>query len=61
MLRYLFTIFTKKNSVYKLNVNHLSVKMQELIESTPLYKKRNDFIGYVDRDSTIEKIDSKTN
>lgn len=50
------SIFTKKNSVYKLNVNHLSVKMQELIESTPLYKKRNDFIGYVDRDSTIEKI-----
>lgn len=50
------SIFTKKNSVYKMNVNQLSTKMQQLIEGTTLYEKRNDFIGYVDRESTIEKI-----
>lgn len=50
------SIFTKRNSVYKLNIQHLSHEVRELIEQTNLYQKRNDFIGYVDRESTIEKI-----
>ncbi|WP_375325320.1 ATP-binding protein [Flagellimonas sp. GZD32] len=50
------SIFVKKNSVYKLNVTQLSFQMQEFIGSTTLYTRRNDFIGYVEKDSDIEKI-----
>lgn len=50
------SIYIKKNYVYKLSVNHLSNEIQESIENTTLYKNRKDFIGYVERESTIEKI-----
>ncbi|TBW30005.1 ATP-binding protein [Gramella sp. KN1008] len=50
------SIFSKQNAVYKLKVDHLSHEIQDWISNTNLFQKKSDFIGYVDRDSNIEKV-----
>lgn len=50
------SIFTKLNIVYIMKLSEMSHDNKVLIESNTLYKNREKFIGYVERDSTINKI-----
>lgn len=50
------TIYSKKNSVYRLDTTLLSSENIEFIESNYMYKNKDNFIGYVSENTDINKI-----
>jgi uncharacterized protein len=50
------TIYSKTNLVYSLNIDSLKLENKSIIESNYMYKNRNNFIGFVSKNSDINKI-----
>ncbi len=51
------TIYSKDNSVYKLNLNDITDgKQRDIVSKNYLYKNRNNYIGYITVGSDIDKI-----
>lgn len=50
------TIYSKTNLVYSLNIDSLNPENKEIIENNDMYKNKDSFIGFVSKDSDINKI-----
>ena len=50
------SIFSRENLAHKVYLDNLESNIKELIGANTLFIKRNKFVGYVERDSNINKI-----
>lgn len=50
------TIYSKTNLVYSLNIDSLNSENKGIIENNDMYKNKDSFIGFVSKDSDINKI-----
>lgn len=50
------TIYSKTNLVYSLSIDSLNSENKEIIENNDMYKNKDSFIGFVSKDSDIDKI-----
>ena len=50
------TIYSKTNLVYSLSIDSLNSENKEIIENNDMYKNKDSFIGFVSKDSDINKI-----
>ncbi|MFW6017145.1 MAG: ATP-binding protein [bacterium] len=50
------SIFSENNSVYKIKLKELDNNIKSQVKNNPLYQNKEDFIGYVTKESNINSI-----